>query len=127
VNIHPDTQPIDLSAVRGVRFWVKGSGQFKAAITRKAVTDYGNFAYQFPVSKEWKQISIPTERLKQPDWAVKVPDGFTDALSFQIAPITSDAEFDLWLDDVEFILDPAKPNPFPLAGKDKEKDKGDKK
>ena len=112
INIEPNASPTDLSAVKGVRFWAKGSGAFRAVITRKAVTDYGNFGTAFGGPKEWKQIVIPLDEMKQADWAQKVPQGFPDAISFELQPTTSNAPFDLWIDQVEFVVDPSKPSPF---------------
>ena len=112
INIEPNATPTDLSAVKGIRFWAKGSGAYRAVITRKAVTDYGNFGTGFSGPKEWKQIVIPLDKMKQADWAQKVPAGFTDAISFELQPTTSNAPFDLWIDQVEFVVDPSKPAPF---------------
>jgi hypothetical protein len=115
INIEPNATPTDLTAVRGIRFWAKGTGAYRAVITRKAVTDYGNFGYGFGGPKEWKQIVVPLDKMKQADWAQKVPPGFNDAISFEIQPVTGDAPFDLWVDDVEFVVEPGKPSPFKAA------------
>ena len=112
INIEPNATPTDLNAVRGIRFWAKGSGAYKAVITRKAVTDYGNFGFGFGGPKEWKQIVVPLDKMKQADWAQKVSAGFPDAISFELQPTTSNAPFELWIDQVEFIIDPSKPSPF---------------
>ncbi len=112
INIEPNATPTDLSAVKGIRFWAKGSGVYRAVITRKAVTDYGNFGYTFGGPKEWKQIVVPLEKMKQATWAQKVPDGFSDAISLEFQPTTAAAPFELWIDDVEFVVDPSKPSPF---------------
>jgi hypothetical protein len=112
INIEPNATPTDLSAVKGIRFWAKGSGVYRAVITRKAVTDYGNFGKAFGGPKEWKQIVIPLDKMTQADWAQKVPEGFPDAISFEIQPTTANAPFELWVDDVEFVVDPSKPSPF---------------
>jgi hypothetical protein len=55
---------------------------------------------------------IPLDKMKQADWAVKVAPGFPDAISFEIQPTTANAPFELWVDDVEFVVDPSKPSPF---------------
>jgi hypothetical protein len=115
INIEPNATPTDITAVKGIRFWAKGSGAYRAAITRKAVTDYGNFGYGFGGPKEWKQIVVPLAKMKQADWAQKVPPGFNDAISFEIQPVTGDAPFDLWVDDVEFVVETGKPSPFKSA------------
>ncbi len=117
INIDPNATPTDLTAVKGVRFWAKGSGLYKAVITRKAVTDYGNFGTPFGGPKEWKQIVIPLDKMKQADWAAKVPAGFTDAISLEIQPTTAGAPFELWVDNVEFVVDPSKPSPFKAPAK----------
>jgi hypothetical protein len=108
----PNAKPTDFSAVKAIRFWAKGNGeQVNLQLGRKAVTDYGHPRRQFtvPVGK-WRQITIPIEQLVQPDWAVKVPPGFTDVVSIQWSP--SNGEFDFWIDDVELVLDPGKTPPF---------------
>jgi len=115
INIEPNATPTDLSNVRGIRFWAKGSGAYKAVITRKAVTDYGNFGFSFNGPKEWRQIAVPLAKMKQPDWAQKVSGGFTDAISFEISPTLGDAPFDLWIDNVEFVMADGKPAPFKTA------------
>ncbi len=115
INIDPNATPTDITMVKGIRFWAKGQGGFRAAITRKAVTDYGNFAYGFGGPKKWKQIVVPLDKMKQADWAQKVPGGFNDAISLEIQPITGDAPFDLWIDDVEFVIEPGKQSPFKSA------------
>lgn len=112
INIEPNATPTDLTGVKGIRFWAKGTGAFRAVITRKAVTDYGNFGIGFTAPKEWKQIVIPLDKMKQADWAAKVSPGFDDAISLELQPTTNGAEFDLWVDQVEFIVDPSKPEPF---------------
>jgi hypothetical protein len=115
INIEPNATPTDLTAVKGIRFWAKGSGAYRATLTRKVVTDYGNFGFGFGGPKEWKQIVVPLAKMKQADWAAKVPPGFNDAISFEIQPVTGDAPFELWVDDVEFVMEPGKPSPFKSA------------
>ena len=112
INIEPNATPTDLTGVKGIRFWAKGTGAYRAVLTRKAVTDYGNFGFGFSGPKEWKQIVVPLDKMKQADWAAKVPAGFSDAISFELQPTTGDAPFELWVDQVEFIVDPSKPAPF---------------
>jgi hypothetical protein len=111
INLEPNAKPVDLTNCVGIRFKAKGDGRlFKVAFTRKAVTDYGNFAYGFSPGKEWKQYSVPLAKFKQPDWAAKVEPGWTDTTSLQFAPTVGGAPFDLWIDDVEFVFKPGKPN-----------------
>jgi hypothetical protein len=113
VNLEPNGSAVDLTHCKGIRFKAKGDGKpYKAAFTRKAITDYGNPAYQFSPPKEWKQYSVPMERFKQPDWAKQVEQTWTDATSFQIAATVVDAPLDIWIDDVEFVFETGKPVPF---------------
>jgi hypothetical protein len=113
VNLEPNASPVDLTHVKGIRFKAKGDGKpYKVAITRKAVTDYGTFAYAFSPGKDWKQYSVPLSKLKQPDWAKQVEPGWTDATSLQFQPTIGDAPFDLWVDDVEFVFETGKPITF---------------
>jgi hypothetical protein len=113
VNLEPNASPVDLTHCKGIRFKAKGDGRpYKVAFTRKAITDYGNPAYQFSPPKEWKQYSVPIGKFKQPDWAKQVEAGWADATSLQFAPLTVDSAFDLWIDDVEFVFENGKPIPF---------------
>ncbi len=112
INVEPNAKPTDLSAVRAIRFWAKGNGeQVNLQLARKSITDYGHPRRPFtvPVGK-WRQITIPLEQLVQPDWAVKVPPGWSDVVSIQFSP--ANGEFDFMIDNVELVLDPAKPAPF---------------
>jgi hypothetical protein len=109
VNLEPNASPVDLTNVKGIRFKARGDGkQYKVAITRKAVTDYGTFSYAFSPPKAWKQYSIPLTKFKQPDWAKVVEPGWTDSTSLQFSPIVAEATFDLWIDDVEFVFENGK-------------------
>jgi len=113
VNLEPNATPVDLTHVVGIRFKAKGDGKpYKVAITRKAVTDYGTFAYSFSPGKDWKQYSVPLSKLKQPDWAKQVERSWTDATSLQFQPTIGEAAFDLWIDDVEFVFENGKPITF---------------
>lgn len=110
VNLEPNATPVDLTNVVGIRFKAKGDGKpYKVAITRQAVSDYGTFAYAFSPGKEWKQYSVPLDKLEQPDWAKQVGRAWTDATSLQFQPTVGDAPFDLWIDDVELVFQNGKP------------------
>jgi hypothetical protein len=114
INLEPNATPVDLTHCKGIRFKAKGDGRpYKLAITRKAVSDYGNFSYMFSPGKDWKQYSVPLSKLQQPDWAVKVEEGWKDATSLQFAPTVNETPFDLWVDDVEFVFENGKTIPFP--------------
>ncbi len=113
INVDPNATPTDFSAVKAVRFWAKGNGeQFRLAVSRKAVTDYGHYGHNFTIPTTWKQITVPIERLAQPDWAAKVAPGWSDVVAVQWAPVAGDAPFDVWIDNVELVTDPAKTPPF---------------
>lgn len=113
VNLEPDGNAVDLTHCKGIRFKAKGDGKpYKAAFTRKAITDYGNPAYQFSPPKEWKQYSVALSTFKQPDWAKQVENSWADATSLQWQPTVVDSSFDLWIDDVEFVFENGKSVPF---------------
>lgn len=113
VNLEPNGNAVDLTHCKGIRFKAKGDGRpYKVAFTRKAITDYGNPAYQFSPPKEWKQYSVPIGNFKQPDWAKQVEQTWTDATSLQFQPTVVDTAFDLWVDDVELVFETGKPVPF---------------
>lgn len=113
VGFNPGSSPTDVSAVKAVRFMVKGDGKrYRFTLSRAAVTDYANFRYEFDVGKDWKQVEIPLSKLSQPSWGKQIPVEWTDVRQIQLAPVTEGADFELYIDDFELVLDPSKPSPF---------------
>ena len=99
VGFNPGASPTDISAVKAIRFMVKGDGKrYRIALPRTAVTDYANFRTEFDTSKEWKQVEIPLSKLAQPSWGKQVEvswadvHGSTDASGMAPAtePVTPD-------------------------------------
>jgi hypothetical protein len=115
VGFNPGSTPTDISAVKAIRLRVKGDGKkYRVTLSREAVTDYANFKYEFDVGKEWEQIEIPLSKLIQPSWGKQVPVEWTDVKQIQIAPVVEGADFELFIDDIELVLDPTKPSPFAI-------------
>jgi sialate O-acetylesterase len=61
--------PIDLSAFSGVRFWVRGNGQFQFQTIQPTIVDADNYSTGFlQADSEWKQLTIQFADLKQAGW-----------------------------------------------------------
>jgi chitinase len=96
----------DLSRFEAIRFFAKGNGKtYMVVFRRGAVRDYGHFRAPFATTKDWTEIEIKFDDLRQPDWAHPVPRGFVDVTSIAFMPdvLFSDEEYDLSIDDVELV------------------------
>jgi chitinase len=96
----------DLSQFKAVRFAAKGDGKrYLVVFRRGAVRDYGHFRAPFVAGKEWTQIEVKFDDLKQPDWAHQVPRGFVDVTSIAFMPGVSfsDEDYDLSIDNIELV------------------------
>ena len=115
VGFNPGASATDISAVKAIRFMVKGDGKrYRIVLPRTAVTDYANFRTEFDATKEWKQVEIPLTKLSQPSWGKQVEVAWNDVTRIQITPAVEGADYDIYIDDVEFVLDPSKPSPFQI-------------
>ncbi len=84
-----DNSPVDLSAYAGIRFWVRGSGQFHLQMHQPTITDYDNYGVDvMKASADWQPVTVWFRDLKQEGWGVVFP--FTqDALTgFHIEALT---------------------------------------
>lgn len=105
--------PYDASKYKGVSFWMKGPGKvrFKTPdVNTDPVGDrcddcYNDFGVDLHVSEEWTRYTVPFDRLaQQPGWGDPAPTVASDALfAVQWQFDTLGAEFDLWVDNVEFV------------------------
>lgn len=117
LNMHAARKPVDLSAVRALRFWVKGDGhRYKVALTKASSADQANYQYVFDAPATWTQIEVPLELLTQPEWGQWMKKTFDDVVSLDFQPQTNNANYDLLLDNVEFVLAPDQPFPYQAVG-----------
>ncbi len=95
---------VDLNAYQAVRFNAKGDGKtYSVSLARAAVTDYAGFSASFTASKDWAPVTILFEEFKQPDWGKKLPRAFPDVKSLGFSPTVNNEDYDLMIDDVEFL------------------------
>jgi sialate O-acetylesterase len=70
-NWSPDGQPINLSAYAGLRFKVRGDGQFRVRFIEPTITDWDDYASTLkPASGDWKEVTIRFSDLHQEGWGV---------------------------------------------------------
>jgi hypothetical protein len=103
----------DLSGVTAVRFWIKGDGKkYRLALAREAVTDYANYAKEFDAPAEWTQMEIKLSELRQASWGKPVDRAWNDVKFLEFGAMTADSPFDVWIDNVELVVDKSKAPPF---------------
>lgn len=92
----------DLSAYSGLSFYAKGDGQkHRLQIMREAVKDFAHYQFEFEAPKKWTLVTVPFSSFEQPaTWGVKVPKAVNDVQTIQIMPGSSDADFDISIDDL---------------------------
>lgn len=69
-----DGSPTDLSSYLGIRFWVRGNGDFRFRSKQPTISDYDDYAT--PVTKattEWQQVTVLFRDLRQDGWGVTQP------------------------------------------------------
>lgn len=97
-------EPVDARAFRGVRFEVRGEGNYSLTVPTAAVRDNANFQASFKATAQWQTVSIEFAALKQNN--PRLPVQWTGAdllmLSFDVArPAGSFAWLEL--DNVQFF------------------------
>lgn len=107
----PGGRSIDLSAYRGLRFLVRGSGgSFQAGVR---LAGGSNFMASFTVVDDWRSVEIPFDTLhlsgpahQEADWSAKDAAwiGFTTEPGFL-------GQFDIEIDSIEFYGDPPPRTP----------------
>ena len=71
VRFQTDRSPADLSAYSGIRFWVRGNGQFRLRTLQPTIADWDDYSSaQLPVSPDWTQVTIWFRDLRQDGWGV---------------------------------------------------------
>src|SRR6185436_15886579 len=113
VDMKADQSPTDISSVKAIRFWVKGDGKkYQVRLPRNAVKDFANFGASFDAPSQWTKVEIPLDTLKQPDWGQQLPKTWADVRALEFQPTVTDSDFELFIDNIEFVIDPNKPSPF---------------
>ncbi len=116
MNLRPNYDPVDITAVRAVRFWVKGDGKkYRMSLTRDEVKDFAYHGFEFTAPDQWTFIEVPIESLTQPTWGKAVPGVFKDSRQIHFAPLVTDGDFEMDLDDVEFVVDTARAFPYEIV------------
>ncbi len=114
LNWKNDYTPVDLRSVRAVSFWVKGDGKrYKLKVDKAKATDFAQFEMEFVAGPTWKQVVIPFDELEQPSWGKKIEREFSDTRQLQFAPVEPASAFNLYVDDIQLLVDPAKQAQFP--------------
>jgi hypothetical protein len=109
IALDPSNGPKDLKAFKGIQFYAKGDGKnYKVVIQKDSVKDYADYEYLFTAGKDWTLVTISFNQFSQPSWGKPVPPGFSDATVLKFCPSVNDADFDLYIDDVAFVRDPAQ-------------------
>ena len=73
-DIKLDGSPADLSTYAGIRFWVRGHGEFHFQVLQPSISDWDNYSTErFQAGPEWKQITVWFADLKQAGWGVATP------------------------------------------------------
>lgn len=118
LNFSDPFGPYDASRYQGVRFWAKsGPGGFRRVRFKIPDTStheaggtckdcFNDFGMAIELSESWQQFSFSWRDLKQlPGWGSPRPHGIKPnkvfGLQWQVSQ--PDADFDIWIDDVEFI------------------------
>jgi hypothetical protein len=114
LNWRIDYTPADLRAVTGIRFWAKGDGKaYKLKFDKAAATDFAMYEFTFVAPAKWTQFVVPIEAFTQPSWGKPVPRSFEDTRQIQFAPTVMGQNFELFVDDIELLVSPAKVSTFP--------------
>ncbi len=116
LNLRPNYDPVDVTAIKAVRFWVKGDGRkYRLSLTRDEVKDFAYHGFEFTASDEWTFVEVPIESMTQPTWGKAVPAVFKDSRQISFAPTVTDSDFDLMVDDIEFVVDGKRPFPYDIV------------
>lgn len=89
-NFHADLSTADMSAFSGIRFWVRGNGQFQFQILQPTISDWDNYAAETTqATEEWHEVTVLFKELKQAGWGVANPLTLESLSGFQIVSRTS--------------------------------------
>ena len=71
MRYHVDDSPVDLSSYAGIRFWVRGNGEFRFRSHQPTITDYDHYATPIMnATSDWQPVTIWFRDLKQDGWGV---------------------------------------------------------
>ena len=94
-NFHADLSAADMSRFSGIRFWVRGKGQFQLQILQPTISDWDNYAADIiQTTPEWKQVTIWFKDLKQAGWGVAKPLTLQSLTGFLLLNMTAAGEPD---------------------------------
>ena len=89
-NFRADHSAADMSRYAGIRFWVRGNGQFQLEILQPTISDWDNYAAKIiHAAPEWRQITILFKDVKQAGWGVSKPLTLQSLTGFQFVNMTS--------------------------------------
>jgi len=89
-KFHADLSAADMSRYAGIRFWVRGNGQFQLETLQPTISDWDNYAGEIiRATPEWEQVTISFNDLKQAGWGVLKPLTLQLLTGFQLVNMTS--------------------------------------
>jgi endoglucanase len=118
LNFTDPMAPYDASQYKGIAFWAKkGPGSYghvrlkvpdistheAGGVCRECFNDFGA---DLDLTESWRRYVVPWRNLKQlPGWGSPRPHAIKPAKLFgmQWQVNQPDADFDIWIDDVEFV------------------------
>lgn len=110
--LKPWATPLDLSTLRSIRFWAKGSGRIRFGFGTIQGIVNGDYAMvqSLPIalSNQWKRYEVDPSTLIAPSWSSLAGETWDDhktSLGFLHIEIASDS-VDLWLDDIWLVGTP---------------------
>ena len=105
--------PYDASKYQGVSFWAKGPGRIRFKTPDVNTTPegdrcsdcYNDFGVDLVLQDEWIRYTVPFDRMaQQPGWGDPAPEVAKDMLfAIQWQYGTPDTDFDIWVDNIEFV------------------------
>jgi endoglucanase len=103
----------DASKYKGISFWAKGPGKVRFQVPDvdtspegdKCTDCYNHFGVDLFLTDKWTRYTIPFDRMAmQPGWGDPAPEVNAKALfGVQWQFNTPGADYDVWVDDVEFV------------------------
>ena len=89
-NFRADLSAADMSRFSGIRFWVRGSGQFQLELLQPTISDWDNYAAEIiHATPEWKQVTILFKDVRQEGWGVSKPLTLQSLTGFVLGNLTS--------------------------------------
>jgi hypothetical protein len=71
VRFQADGSAVDLATYSGIRFWVRGDGQFRYRSLQPSITDWDDYSTNLlPASSDWAPVTIWFHDLRQDGWGV---------------------------------------------------------